>query len=242
MDNGGLFGRRKMLRILVAILAVFLLGATYKEAEGWFYTKQVLYDVIYRGHEFTLYHGCKYRWDRQENRNKVDLSSCSYEPVEKQKNLATRLDAEHIVPASLFPARQFPCWVNGSRSVCEKTDPRAQAMIYDLHNLAPAIGQVNVLRSNKRYGYGPKDFEPQNCIKGDVARVWLYAHERHGVVLLPGEKEMFERWSQMDPVSPWESEREKRIRKYTFVANPFVRGVVPDIKGACPWELSTGSF
>jgi len=51
---------------------------------------------------------------------------------------------------SLMSARQFDCWVLGNREACECEDSRAQGMLFDLHNLAPSIGQVNVLRSNER--------------------------------------------------------------------------------------------
>ncbi len=84
-----------------------------------------------------------------------------------------------------MPARQFDCWVLGNREFCEREDLRAQAMLFDLHNLAPAIGQVNRLRSNDGYTDIPGDpsefgscqiqdgrgeFEPPDCLKGDLAR------------------------------------------------------------------------
>ena len=81
----------------------------------------------------------------------VDHQACGYVPPQSYTNRANRIEWEHIVPASLLPAHQFDCWVHGSRDKCEREDPRAQAMIFDLHNLAPAIGQVNALRSNDRY-------------------------------------------------------------------------------------------
>jgi len=128
---------------------------------------------------------------------------------------------------------------------------RTQAMIFDLHNLAPSIGQVNALRSNDRYSDLPDStsdfdgcaiedesgaFEPPNCRKGDVARVWLYMHVRRGVEIAPDEMAMFMIWSAGDPVSPWESTREKRISKYSRVINPFVHGIASDSNGACSWE------
>lgn len=201
------------------------------QADGWRSVKNVLYNVIYKNHNRTLYEGCRYR------DGKIDYSDCKYIPKEDNyKPRAFIVEAEHIVPASLLPARQFPCWETSGRENCEKYDPKAQAMIFDLHNLAPAIGQVNVHRSNLRYGEKPGTFEPVDCVKGDVARIWLYVKLRYGVVFASGEEEMFLRWSKMDPVSPWESMREKRIRDYTFVTNPYVRGQTPDISGACPWD------
>ena len=64
------------------------------------------------------------------------------------------------------------------------------------------------------------------CKKGDVARIWLYMHGRYGVRLTPNEKTMFTAWSAKDTVSPWESERERRIAEYSYVTNPYVYGVV----------------
>jgi len=122
-----------------------------------------------------------------------------------------RIEWEHIVPASLMPARQMACWTNpeqfstcvtssgkvqSGRSCCEEI-PVAQKMLFDLHNLAPAIGQLNQYRLNDRYGMvsdtapelepwpgcdtqhlhasslADHRFEPANCVKGDVARIWF---------------------------------------------------------------------
>ncbi len=124
-------------------------------------------------------------------------------------------------------------------------------MLFDLHNLAPSIGQVNALRLNDRYSDLPDStsnfggcpiedakgsFEPPDCKKGDVARVWFYMQLRYGVAIPPEEVAMYVAWSEMDPVSPWESEREERIARYSRVINPFVHGVTPNSAGACAWE------
>jgi deoxyribonuclease-1 len=229
-----------ILFAFAAILGLLSFNATSHaagQAEGWKDTKDVLYKVIYKDHNIDLYYGCKYK-----DITHVDLSTCDLPPATAEKARAHWIEAEHIVPASLQPAHEFACWREGRRKECEQNDPRAQAMIYDLHNLAPAIGQVNADRGNKRYGEKADDhtFVPNDCVKGDVARTWLYMHDQYGVVLLPGEEDMFKRWSANDPVSPWEAEREKRVKKYTFVDNPYVKGQTPDLKGACPWEKLSG--
>ena len=69
-----------------------------------------------------------------------------------------------------------------------------------------------------------------------MARIWLYMSLRHGVVIAPDERDMFDQWSVADPVSPWESQREKRIFDHTFVQNPFVHNKETNAAGACPWE------
>ena len=222
------------------------------ESPGWRRTKNTADDIIYAGKDRSFYCGCVYTSDGDDDGSgSVNHEDCGYVPPQTHKARAERVEWEHIVPASLMPARQFDCWIFGNREKCEREDPRAQAMIFDLHNLAPAIGQVNALRGNDRYAELPevssnfgacpaKDvqnaFEPPDCLKGDVARVWLYMNLRHGVVISLPEREMFERWSEADPVSSWESEREQRIFNYTFIQNPFVHGVTPNPSGACPWE------
>ena len=44
----------------------------------------------------------------------------------------------------------------------------------------------------------------------------------YGVEIPPVEVAMFVAWSEMDPVSPWEDEREDRIATYSQLINPFV--------------------
>jgi len=224
-------------------------------AGGWEKTKNIADDVIYAGIDRTFYCGCRYQSDGDsDGSGKItDTAVCGYVAPPTHANRAGRVEWEHIVPASLMPARQFECWAGqgGSRQRCQDTDPRAQGMIFDLHNLAPSIGQVNALRGNDRYADLPDEtsdfggcliedssnrFEPPDCHKGDVARVWFYMQLRHGVEIPSTELAMFVQWAAQDPVSPWESKREKRIANYSRVINPFVHGIAPDRAGACPWE------
>ena len=237
----------------LAILAVLVSGPSY--ADGWARTKNIADDIIYDGRNTTFYCGCEYTSDEDSDGSGdiTDTSECAYDGPAAHSHVAGESEWEHIVPASLMPARDFECWTmpGGGRGHCEDTDPRAQAMIFDLHNLVPSIGQVNRLRSNKRYGRLPHDtsdfggcpiengddlFEPPDCRKGDVARIWLYMRLRHAVEIPDGELAMFQEWAAMDPVSPWESDREDRIADYSRVINPFVHGIEGDPSGACPWE------
>lgn len=63
---------------------------------------------------------------------------------------ATRIEWEHIVPAWVM-GHQRQCWQKGGRKSCTDTDPVFREMEADLHNLAPAIGEVNGDRSNYLY-------------------------------------------------------------------------------------------
>jgi deoxyribonuclease-1 len=147
-------------------------------------------------------------------------------------------------------ARHLPCWRKG-RKYCETKNKQAQARIFDLHNLAPEVGEINALRSDDLYRDLPDNtsdfgkcpiedtkaaFDPPDCAKGDLARVWFYVGERYGLKLTSGQWRMFESWSEMDPVSPWEAERERRVAKLTGVSNPYVRGLPIENRGSCPWD------
>ena len=243
-------------RILLAAVAAFFVGSgsvaaqkanagggggggwgadSHPPPKDWDEAKNIADDIIYKGVNATFYCGCTYRSKGNERGSGsiTDDGKCGYEKPDKQVGRADRIEWEHVVPKSLTP---------------NSKDPK---IIYDLHNLVPTIGQVNALRSNDRYQDLPDEtsdfgacriedengtFEPPDCKKGDVARIWLYMRDQHGVKLQDGEEEMFMEWSDDDPVSPWESERGRRIFEYMSRPNPYVNGVTPDPGGACSWE------
>ena len=143
-----------------------------------------------------------------------------------------------------MPARLLPCWnaglpacSSGGRGCCESHDLNARVQIFDLHNIVPSVGQANALRGNKRYGIieGETldldcDFkwenggvaEPTTNRRGDVARVWVYFVDRHGLQLEDGELPMDVAWSAADPPDSAEVERNDRIRAAQGNGNPFV--------------------
>jgi deoxyribonuclease I len=201
-------------------------------------------EQVYSGHKKTLYCGCRY------SGKKVSLTSCGYKPSGSYANRSRTIEYEHIVPASLM-AGHLPCWRKGGRKFCETKDKEGQARIFDPHNLAPEVGEINALRSNDLYRDLPSNtsdfgkcpiedtrsaFEPPDCAKGDLARVWFYVGERYGLKLKSSQWKMFEQWSAMDPVSPWEAERERRVAHLTGVPNHFVRELPVSNRGSCPWD------
>lgn len=57
------------------------------------------------------------------------------------------------MPAWAF-GHQLQCWQEGGRKACRK-DPRFVQMEGDMHNLVPAVGEVNGDRSNYSFGMLP---------------------------------------------------------------------------------------
>ena len=246
-----------MLRtILIACVAATALGPA--SAQSWRDVKNTAADEIYTPEvRQTFYCGCEYtsHEDNDGSGSVDDVNACGYDRGANHQDRAQRIEWEHVVPASLMPARQYACWdgPEGNRQRCESENAQAQGMIFELHNLVPAVGQANGDRDNHRYAdlsddvsdYGTCQiensrsedlFEPPDCKKGDVARIWLFMEDAHGVWIPRDEREMFVAWMDADPISPWEAERERRIFAQTGVRNHFVAGGGADVAGACPWE------
>ena len=261
-----------MNRIMALIISTCFILPTTSWAlnieKRWGDAKDTMDDEVYMDHRITLYCGCEYiSKNNNSGGGSMTAESCQITNKPGPSQSSVRIEWEHIVPASLMPARNFSCWTNknqheecdgSGRNCCEKISFTAQSMIFDLHNVAPSYGEINQYRKNGRYGIveNPDDqwegcdikdtgetqngashlFEPADCNKGDVARVWLYMHERHGVIISDEELAMFNEWSANDPVSPWEKTRHDRIAAIQGNVNPFVADKEPNASGSCLWE------
>jgi deoxyribonuclease-1 len=155
----------------------------------------------------------------------------------KVNTRAQRVEWEHIMPAHNF-GKHLPCWREGGRKACKK-DKTFKAMEADMHNLVPAIGEVNGDRSNYRFGANePKigqygqckvqvDFKAKRAyvkddIRGDIARIYFYMSDKYNVRLSKQEKRMMQVWDKADPVSKWERIKNKRIEKLQGNRNPYI--------------------
>jgi len=151
---------------------------------------------------------------------------------------AQRVEWEHVMPAHNF-GQHLSCWRDGGRKACSK-DKTFKAMEADMHNLVPAIGEVNGDRSNYRYGankpkatqYGNCQFEvdfkakrayPKEDIRGDIARTYFYMSDKYNVRLSKQERKMMEAWDKQDPVSEWEKIKNKRIENIQGNINNFIK-------------------
>ncbi len=201
--------------------------------------------TLYDDHRTTFYCECSYTAEK-----KVERESCGYEP--RNENVrARRIEWEHVVPASRF-GRVRKCWLereefdqcirsNGtklsSRKCCRKVDTQFKAMEADLHNLRPAVGELNGDRSNRPFGeiageirdYGQCDFEvsgnlaePRAEARGEIARTYLYFERVWGMTLTTEERSLFEEWNREDPPDEWEIERNRRVKEIQRIGNHFV--------------------
>ena len=204
-------------------------------------SKRILAKQVYIDHQVSFYCGCDYSLKpKPNNANKKrltpDWASCGYKP-RKQPKRASRIEWEHVMPAHHF-GQHMQCWRKGGRKACKK-DPLFKKLESDMHNLVPAIGEVNGDRSNYKFGmisgekrsYGQCDVEinfkakraePTPEIRGDIARIYFYMSDRYGVNLSKQQTKLMKSWAKQDPVDAWERERNLRIKRVQGHGNPFV--------------------
>jgi len=191
---------------------------------------------LYQGqHQTSFYCGCDFSY--QGKKLVPDLNSCGYQ-VRKQLKRASRIEWEHIMPAWAF-GHQRQCWQNGGRKACKK-DKAFQIMEGDMHNLVPAIGEVNGDRSNYRFSdwkdtptqYGQcdmivdfkqKQVRPSKDSKGAIARAYLYMADRYQIRLSKKEQQLFNAWNKQHPPTRWECKKNALVEKVQGNGNGFIR-------------------
>lgn len=117
----------------------------------------------------------------------------------------------------------------------------------DLHHIRPSESKTNSTRGNKKYGNAPSGktvtgnlsgevggtygtyYEPNDNVKGDVARICLYVYVRWGSDWgADSITEVFEsvdvllEWCALDPVDTWEMGRNEVIAAYQGNRNVFI--------------------
>lgn len=225
----------------VFILLLLLSACSFQEPPQTFEQAKIdLRELVYydRHDDGDFYCGCNWQWVGRSG-GRIDMSSCGYQ-VRAQPERAARTEWEHVVPASaLGQGRQ--CWRNGGRQHCNRVDAEFNRMEANLHNLVPALGEVNADRSNFRFAdipgqptqYGSCQFEvdsrqrlaePADAVKGQIARIYFYMHERYALPMSQSDQRLMMDWHQRFPVSDWERERDRRIARLMGHGNPFVSG------------------
>lgn len=190
---------------------------------------------IYKAHPVEFYCGAPIKWDGKKGI--PDLNAIGYKP-RKNTNRASRIEWEHIVPAWQF-GHQMQCWQTGGRKACGKV-PEFRKMESDLHNLVPAIGEVNGDRSNfnfmpwngaaTQYGqcqvkvdFKNKRVDPPQNTRGAIARAYLYMSNQYGFKLSRQQTQLMNAWDKQYPVSSWECTRDAQISKVQGNSNKFVK-------------------
>ncbi|WP_343155049.1 endonuclease [Buchnera aphidicola (Kurisakia onigurumii)] len=184
----------------------------------------------------SFYCGCTINWNGKKGI--PDLKSCNYK-IRKNRIRANRIEWDHIVPAWEF-GHNKKCWKKGGRKKCS-SNSIFKKMESDLHNLQPAIGEINGDRSNfsfyewkknhKKNFYGSchvlidfknKKIEPPNSKKGIISRTYLYMSYRYKIKIPKKQMILFKKWNSKYPVNKWECQRDNLIYKIQGNHNQYV--------------------
>lgn len=229
--------------VIAAILLYQFLGGnspTYpSEIKSFDQAKRALVS-LYKEHpaQEEFYCGCDF--DFEGNSGVVDLASCGY-TVRTNPERAHRIEWEHVVPAHAF-GKNLQCWKDGGRNNCKVShDKNAHFNIMegDMHNLQPAVGEVNADRSNFSFAemkpefsqYGACEFKtdfkrrqvmPREEVKGVIARTYLYMNDRYQVPLSKRETDLIHKWNIAYPATEWECQRNEMITEIQGNDNPFI--------------------
>jgi deoxyribonuclease-1 len=147
----------------------------------------------------------------------------------------TDLNVEHVFPAS-WMAKHLGC---GTRRECQKTSERFNRMEADLHNLYPALADINRARSNYQFAmidgeernYGECDFEkdnesdtaePRAIARGNLARSIFYMHVEYELPIPVDMIDLMMEWNRNDPPSCHEFRRNNRIEELQGTRNKFI--------------------
>ena len=227
----------KLIRLVISLIAVSFTVNVMAAPPSSFSKAKKEAVKIYLDYPTSFYCGCDITW-KNKKKGIPELESCGYQ-VRKQEKRASRIEWEHVVPAWQF-GHQRQCWQKGGRKNCTRNDKQFKSMEADLHNLVPAIGEVNGDRSNFRFSqwngskgafYGQCAFkvdfkgrvaEPPAQSRGAIARTYMYMNNEYKFNLSKAQRQLMEAWNKQYPVSTWECTRDERIAKIQGNHNQFV--------------------
>lgn len=226
------------------IFSLLIIAASLN-ATSFSKSKKILLKKVYFDNQKTFYCSNPYEIKQIKGKEKTLIIQDEeyYSPRRpfyksgKVNTRAQRVEWEHVMPAHNF-GKHLQCWKDGGRKACRK-DKTFKMMEADMHNLVPAIGEVNGNRSNYRFGankpnvgqYGncevQVDFKAKRAyvkdsIKGDIARTYFYMSDKYKVRLSKQERKMLEVWNKLDPVDEWERVKNKRIERLQGNINPYI--------------------
>lgn len=145
------------------------------------------------------------------------------------------VNIEHVFPMA-WVVNGLDC---GERAQCRNSSERFNQIEADLHNLYPALTDVNYARGSMRFGEiagearwsADCDFEieerartvePRPAVRGDIARAMFYMHDAYGLEIFRKQGNMLKQWHRSDPVSDEERWRNDAIEALQGKRNPYI--------------------
>lgn len=145
------------------------------------------------------------------------------------------INIEHVYPMS-WAMRSAGC---RSRDACRRSNRRFNQIESDMHNLYPALKEINKTRGSAPFGmikgearrFGQCDFEldpkkrivePVPVSRGNIARAMFYMQDSYGLRIFKRQAEMLQRWHLEDPPDAEEQRRNEIIEKLQGTRNRFI--------------------
>jgi deoxyribonuclease-1 len=97
---------------------------------------------------------------------------------------------------------------------CRKRDPLFHQFENDLHHLVP---ELPILKRTLQ-----TLCEPEDKLKGSIARMFLYMQLKYKIMLPASEKMQYENWHRKYPPTEWERKRNQLIRNVQGDGNPYI--------------------
>ncbi len=153
-------------------------------------------------------------------------------------NKSRSINVEHVFPMS-WAIKKLGC---RSRKQCRRYSPEFNQIEADMHNLYPALANINKVRGAMAFGmvlgeqrrFGSCDFEidrkrrkvePRRKVRGDIARAMFYMRDTYNLTLYQRQAKLLQQWHREDPPDSAERQRNDRIeqlqgRRNRFIDNP----------------------
>jgi len=157
---------------------------------------------------------------------------CGYEfrPFDRKVNV------EHVYPMS-WVTRKLKC---GKREQCRHSSRRFNLIESDMHNLYPALKEINEARGSMAFAEIPGekhyrkgcDFEvdfrarrvePSPGARGRIARAMLYMADEYGLDLYRRQRRLMEKWNREYPPDEEERRHNLAVKRIQGQANPYIR-------------------
>lgn len=234
----------KLLTIIISLVSFSI--AENLEISSFNKAKKILEKEVYsfkRTPRRTVYCDATFKRDKR-------ITDQNGYKSNKYRARSRKIEWEHIVPAENF-GRAFSEWRNGhkkcvkkdgttfkGRNCARKANKTFRYMESDLYNLYPAIGSVNAMRSNKKFGmstnkkslgtcnmyFDGKIAEPPDRAKGIAARAHLYMEETYSKYKLSkSDRKLYIAWDKKFEVKKDECLRTSIIEKKQKNTNKFVK-------------------
>lgn len=146
------------------------------------------------------------------------------------------VNVEHVYPMS-WVGKALRC---GDRNQCRINSQQFNQIESDMHNLYPALKQVNQARGSYPYAEIPGersafpncDFEidhqkrlvePAPHARGRIARAMLYMADTYGLEIFKRQRAMLMDWHKANPPDEEEKRRNRLIQQVQGKANPYIQ-------------------